>query len=79
MKSMCNDNSIREAHFYISLHIINVTQEKLIKLVSLRGKTVPRNGCRKLHSYLQPELDRAKVKIVRDRLFIVFRDHFPLG
>lgn len=50
-------------------------EEKIVKLVSLRRKTVPRTGCRKLHRYLQPEFERAKLKIGKDRLFSVLRDN----
>ena len=67
----------RDAYYkYIKRYETKLEQEeKIVKLVSLRRKTVPRTGCRKLHRYLQPEFERAKLKIGRDRLFSVLRDH----
>lgn len=52
---------------YIKRYEIKEEQEqKVIELVSLRRKTVPRTGCRKLHKYLQPDFGR-------DRLFNILR------
>ncbi len=67
----------RDAYYkYIKRYETKLEQEeKIVKLVSLRRKTVPRTGCRKLHRYLQPEFERAKLKIGRDRLFSVLRDN----
>ena len=67
----------RDAYYkYIKRYETKLEQEeKIVKLVSLRRKTVPRTGCRKLHRYLQPEFERAKLKIGRDRLFSFLRDN----
>ena len=42
-------------------------------MVSLRRKTLPRSGCRKLQKHLQPKFEKANLKIGRDRLFKILR------
>lgn len=49
-------------------------EQKVVELVSLRRKTVPRSGSRKLHHYLQRDFERANLKIGRDRLFDILRN-----
>ena len=63
----------RDAYYkFIKRYEIKREQEqKVVELVSLRRKIVPRTGCRKLHCYLQRDFERAKLKIGRDRLFII--------
>jgi hypothetical protein len=65
----------RDAYYkFIKRYKIKEEQEqKVIELVSLRRTSLPRIGCRKLHKYLQPDFERAKLKIGRDRLFNVLR------
>ena len=65
----------RDAYYkFIKRYEIKREQEqKVVELVSLRRKIVPRTGCRKLHCYLQRDFERAKLKIGRDRLFNILR------
>jgi putative transposase len=65
----------RDAYYkYIKRYSIRETQEnQVIEMVNLRRKRLPRSGCRKLHHYLQPDFERANLKIGRDRLFNILR------
>ena len=65
----------RDAYYkYIRRYEIKEEQEKkVIELVRLRRKTLPRTGCRKLHHYLQRDFERASIKAGRDRLFNILR------
>jgi len=68
-------NLKRDAYYkYIKRYEIKEKQEhKVVELVSLRRKTVPRSGSRKLHHYLQIDFERANLKIGRDRLLEILR------
>jgi putative transposase len=67
----------RDAYYkYIKRYEIKEEQEqKVVDMVSLRRKRVPRSGSRKLHHYLQRDFERANLKIGRDRLFDILRDN----
>lgn len=68
-------NLKREAYYkYVKRFTVRKHQEKqVIKMVSLRRKTLPRVGVRKLHYHLQNEFVNAELKIGRDRLFNILR------
>jgi hypothetical protein len=65
----------RDAYYkYIKSYRVKLEQEKkVVELVSLRRKVLPRTGCRKLHHYLQRDFERANLKVGRDRLFNILR------
>lgn len=42
-------------------------------MVSLRRKTLPRSGCKKLQKHLQLDFEKANLKIGRNRLFNILR------
>ena len=65
----------RDAYYkYIKRYSIReVHENKVIEMVSLRRKILPRSGCRKLHNYLQNDFEKANLKIGRDKLFNILR------
>jgi transposase InsO family protein len=50
-------------------------QEKVIGLIHQRRRLLPREGGRKLYRYLQPYLQEYGIKMGRDRLFALLREH----
>ena len=52
-----------------------VDEELVVALVRRERRDHPRMGGRKLYKVLKPELEEAGVKIGRDRMFQVMRDH----
>ncbi len=65
----------RDAYYkYVKRFAVRKTQEKqVVKMVSLKRKTLPRVGCRKLYHHLQYDFENANLKIGRDRLFNILR------
>ena len=56
----------------------NSAQEKVINLIHQRRGLLPREGGRKLYKHLQPHLSEYGIKMGRDRLFKLLRDHHML-
>ncbi len=50
-------------------------QNEIIEIVKQRRKSLPREGVRKLMKSLNNEFDKAKLKVGRDTLFKVLREH----
>jgi len=55
-------------------HVLELEQH-IIKIVSKRRKSLPREGVRKLSKSLDNEFTKANLKVGRDTLFNVLRKH----
>jgi len=53
-------------------------EEHILKLVEEERKEQPRVGTRKLHELLSPAMEQAEIKVGRDGLFRILREHHML-
>lgn len=65
----------RDAYYkYLKRYDIRKAQEtKVIKMVDIKRKVLPRVGCRKLLNHLEVDFKDANLKIGRDKLFNILR------
>jgi len=65
----------RDAYYkYLKRFKAKELQEKqILKMVDIRRKVLPREGCRKLHNYLENDFRNTNIKIGRDKLFHILR------
>ena len=65
----------RDAYYkYIKRYKVRKVQEKkVIELVDIKRKVLPRVGCRKLLNHLSADFINANIKIGRDKLFHILR------
>lgn len=68
-------NLKRDAYYkYVKRFTVRKTQEKqVVKMVSLKRKTLPRVGCRKLLVHLHNDFVKTDLKVGRDKLFNILR------
>jgi transposase InsO family protein len=67
----------RDAYYkYLKRYKVRKSQEKdILKLVDVKRKVLPRVGVRKLMRHLEQDFVNANIKIGRDKLFTILREH----
>jgi len=78
MKTICQEFDLkRDAYYKYRKRHINKKQieDQVITLVKESRKTLTREGTRKLMKSLKNDFERLQIKIGRDRLFNILRDH----
>lgn len=78
VSALCRRAGISRQGYYQRLQARRVhvqTEQGVLELVRSKRARHPRMGTRKLHRLLSPEFTRQSVKIGRDKLFRVLREH----